>query len=331
MASQADILRQAGFTGPQLQMARAIMLAESGGRATAHNPNAGTGDNSYGLFQINMLGGMGPARRRQFGLSSNEALFDPLTNAKVAFQMSKGGTDWSAWSTYKRGDYKKFLGVNPKQAAKFDGGVPLTGKGIDTPASVGRVGQERLVSSLLSSLGQFSKTGQVGQLDFSQIADRALDEVQVMRGGAKASFVADTNAGTVQDPAGLITEAKRWLGTPYSWGGGSTKGPTKGFGRGAGTTGFDCSSFIQYLNAKRGVSVARVTYDQWRQGAPVSAQGLQPGDAVFFHPGKRGPEHVGMYIGNGQYIHAPKTGDVVKISNLADRSDFMGGRRYGRR
>jgi hypothetical protein len=93
----AATLLRAGFTGEGLRTAYAIAKRESGGSPTAFNGNAGTGDKSYGLFQINMLGGMGPARRAQFGISSNEALFDPAINAKAAFQMSKGGTDFGAW------------------------------------------------------------------------------------------------------------------------------------------------------------------------------------------------------------------------------------------
>ena len=84
-------------------------MAESGGRANAYNGNTNTGDNSYGLFQINMLGAMGPERLKQYGLSSNSDLFDPLTNAKVAFAMSHGGKDWQPWSTYKSGAYQRYL------------------------------------------------------------------------------------------------------------------------------------------------------------------------------------------------------------------------------
>lgn len=110
-----SILRKAGFTGNGLKMAYAIAMAESGGNARAHNPNANTGDNSYGLFQINMLGAMGPERRRRYGLSSNDDLFDPLTNAKVAFKMSGGGANWGPWSTYTNDAYKKFYGSSGAQ------------------------------------------------------------------------------------------------------------------------------------------------------------------------------------------------------------------------
>lgn len=92
-----QILWDAGFRGKGLRTAYGIVMRESGGRADAYNPNRSTGDDSYGLFQINMLGNMGASRRKQFGLRSNEDLFDPLTNAKAAFRMSNGGKDWGAW------------------------------------------------------------------------------------------------------------------------------------------------------------------------------------------------------------------------------------------
>ena len=104
-----SILTQAGFSGSGLATAYAVAKAESGGRATAYNGNTKTGDQSYGLFQINMLGSLGPDRRKRFGLSSNQDLLDPATNAQVAYAMSHGGTNWGPWSTYTNGSYKKFL------------------------------------------------------------------------------------------------------------------------------------------------------------------------------------------------------------------------------
>lgn len=125
MASLMDILRSVGFQGEGLRIAYAVAMAESSGNARAHNSDTSTDDNSYGLFQINMLGDMGPERRRQYGLSSNESLFDPYVNAKVAYKMSNGGKNWQPWSTYKRGDYKKYLGgadVAVKNSTTSSGG-----------------------------------------------------------------------------------------------------------------------------------------------------------------------------------------------------------------
>lgn len=88
-------LKQAGFQGEELRKAWAVAMRESNGRPGAFNGNAATGDKSYGLFQINMLGSMGASRMKQFGLSSEKDLLDPVVNAKAAYQMSRGG--WSPW------------------------------------------------------------------------------------------------------------------------------------------------------------------------------------------------------------------------------------------
>lgn len=122
MASLMDILKSVGFKGEALKMAYAIAMAESSGNAKAHNPNRSTGDNSYGLFQINMLGAMGPERLKRYGLKSYEDLFDPYVNARVAYRMSNGGKNWTPWSTYKRGDYKKYYGGSGQQVAYSGGG-----------------------------------------------------------------------------------------------------------------------------------------------------------------------------------------------------------------
>ena len=92
-----NVLETAGFKGEALKVAWAVAMKESTGRPYSHNKNRETGDNSYGLFQINMIDSLGPARRKQFGLSSNEELFDPVRNAKIAYFMSNGGENWSAW------------------------------------------------------------------------------------------------------------------------------------------------------------------------------------------------------------------------------------------
>lgn len=90
-----SILRQAGFSGNGLKMAKAISFYESTNRPMALNRSS----NCYGLFQINMTGSMGPDRRKKYGLKSNEDLYNPLISAQIAYQMSNGGTNWSAWST----------------------------------------------------------------------------------------------------------------------------------------------------------------------------------------------------------------------------------------
>lgn len=93
----AQLLHCAGFRGRDLIEAWAVAKKESNGRPLAYNGNRKTGDNSYGVFQINMLGSMGEDRREKFNLTYNKDLLDPWTNATIAFHMSAGGENWSSW------------------------------------------------------------------------------------------------------------------------------------------------------------------------------------------------------------------------------------------
>lgn len=111
----------------------------------------------------------------------------------------------------------------------------------------------------------------------------------------------------------VVSYASKFLGTPYVWGG-TTPDP-----------GFDCSGFVQYVYAHFGISIDRTTYEQINDGVEVSRDNLQSGDLVFFGT-RDNPHHVGMYIGNNCYIHAPRTGDVIKIAPL-NRSDYLTARR----
>jgi len=92
-----ELLRTVGFEGKALKTAWAIAKRESNGRPMAYNGNRRTGDSSYGIFQINMLGELGIDRKEKFDLRSNILLFDPVVNAEITYFMTNGGTDWSAW------------------------------------------------------------------------------------------------------------------------------------------------------------------------------------------------------------------------------------------
>jgi len=92
-----DLLWAVGFEGTALKTAWAIARVESNGRPLALNDNIKTGDKSYGIFQINMLGDLGDDRKEKFELVSNKELFDPVTNAEITYYMTKGGKDWSSW------------------------------------------------------------------------------------------------------------------------------------------------------------------------------------------------------------------------------------------
>ena len=109
------LLKAVGFTGKGLKTAWAVAKAESNGRPFAFNGNAETGDSSYGVFQINMIGDLGPDRRDKFDLDANAELFNPVKNAEIVFHMSKGGTDWSAWKYAKTAPVQKWLKKFPSQ------------------------------------------------------------------------------------------------------------------------------------------------------------------------------------------------------------------------
>jgi cell wall-associated NlpC family hydrolase len=121
---------------------------------------------------------------------------------------------------------------------------------------------------------------------------------------APATAIAANPASSASANA-VIANAKQYLGVPYVWGGSTP-------------SGFDCSGFVSYVYRSVGISLPRTSSAQQNVGTRISLNQVQPGDLVF-----RGSPayHVGIYIGGGKYIHAPQTGDVVKIAPF-DSSEF---------
>lgn len=109
------LLQSVGFKDHALDVAVGVAMGESSANALSHNTRhvGNEGDNSFGLFQINMLGNLGPSRAKKFGIKMYSDLFDPKTNAKAAWEISNHGKNWGAWSAYTNGSYKQHMKANP--------------------------------------------------------------------------------------------------------------------------------------------------------------------------------------------------------------------------
>ena len=129
-----------------------------------------------------------------------------------------------------------------------------------------------------------------------------LPAAEASMAGVPAFVTPDIPTNTLGGQAVAI--AYRFLGVPYVW-------------AGASPTGFDCSGLTMYVWGQLGIKLGHYTGFQFYEGRRVPRDQLEPGDLVFFHANSAGvPQHEGMYVGNGSFIHAPQTGDVVKISSL---------------
>jgi cell wall-associated NlpC family hydrolase len=130
--------------------------------------------------------------------------------------------------------------------------------------------------------------------------------------------------GFAENPAALILPpppapigaraaelARRWVGVPYRYGGSSPE------------TGFDCSGLVSYVYGRLGLDLPHNAAALFGYGRPVPVTHLRPGDLVFSHD----LGHVGMYVGGGRWIHAPQSGETVRVELLSDRDDLVGARR----
>ncbi|OCA82822.1 C40 family peptidase [Pseudobacillus wudalianchiensis] len=113
----------------------------------------------------------------------------------------------------------------------------------------------------------------------------------------------------------VIAEAKKYIGTPYKWGGTTPRG-------------FDCSGFIQYAHKQVGLSLPRTAAQMYQKGSAVTKSELEPGDLIFFSTYSSGASHVGLYIGDNQFIHSASKGvRIDKVSNSYYQKRYLGSKR----
>jgi cell wall-associated NlpC family hydrolase len=137
-------------------------------------------------------------------------------------------------------------------------------------------------------------------------------------GGTPAPSAGNTSPGRIPRVYGrqaveyVIKRAGSQMGVPYSWGGGSLNGPSKGVDDGANITGFDCSGLMRYAFAGVGVLIPRFSGDQYNFGRHIPQDQARRGDLIFYGPG--GSQHVTMYLGNGQMLEASSLAGKVTVS-----------------
>jgi peptidoglycan DL-endopeptidase CwlO len=185
--------------------------------------------------------------------------------------------------------------------------------------------RQSLYNSIKDQISDLEAEERARQAQLAAEAEQRQAESDRVAQAASDAGVSVDEVTIVSEPTGIGTAppsisggsavdyALSMLGVPYVWGG-------------ASPGGFDCSGLVVWAYGQVGVSLPHYTGALWNSGVAVSYESLQPGDLVFFH----GLGHVGIYIGGGQMVHAPHTGDVVKISDISSgyyRDTYEGARR----
>jgi cell wall-associated NlpC family hydrolase len=182
--------------------------------------------------------------------------------------------------------------------------------------------QQRLYSSLKGEIAKLVAEQATHQRALAAAARERLRELHASAiqqasdtvvGASAITPSSDTVVAPPPTHGNVVQYAMSQLGTPYVW-------------AGSAPGGFDCSGLVMWAYAQVGVSLPHSSYGQYGYGVPVSRDQLQPGDIVFFD----GLGHVGIYVGGDQFVHAPHTGDVVKISSLDEAwyaATYVGARR----
>jgi cell wall-associated NlpC family hydrolase len=186
---------------------------------------------------------------------------------------------------------------------------------------VSLVERRNLLASISVEVQRLIAQQQAAELAAARAAQARVAEAQAQANQTYASTAVGVTAATPEGASvvppssysGVVGVAMSEIGTPYQWAGSSPGG-------------FDCSGLVMYAYSKMGVALPHSSYAMWGDGVSVPKDQLQPGDIVFFD----GLGHVGIYIGGGEFVHAPHTGTTVQVSSLDSgsyASSYVGARR----
>jgi cell wall-associated NlpC family hydrolase len=270
------------------------------------------------LVSLYVNGGEGGALEVLLGAES----LDDLLNRMDAVERV------SAQDSRVLGEVKQFRTEVKKRKVKLDRARAaqarvVADKSAQRAAIEGQLAErERMLASIKDEIASLQAAERLRQQRLAEQARARFTAATREQGTADTEQTELFSAGAVEAtlaPApdarygGVVGVAMQFLGVPYRWGG-------------ASPSGFDCSGLIMYAYAQMGVSLPHHAASQYGMGVGVSRSELQAGDLVFFN----GLGHAGIYIGGNQFIHAPHTGDVVKISSLSDSwyaATYVGARR----
>jgi cell wall-associated NlpC family hydrolase len=156
--------------------------------------------------------------------------------------------------------------------------------------------------------------GEIKALPETTRPDKIKPVVPPDRPSAKTVTSGDTDMGAI-----AARTAERFVGIPYRWGGENV------------VDGMDCSGFVRAVYNLCGLSIPRTSRDQYKAGEPVAKDGLQDGDLVFFGSSEDSINHVGIYVGNGRFVHAPRRGEEIRVASVEENyfeKRYVGARRY---
>lgn len=338
-ALDAMLRKASAATGADYKALLATTLVESGGRFGA----VGDGGTSYGPFQFHKGGALGNHDSKW--ANSYDAVLNRAQEFKrLGVHGGKGAA--AVQRPADQAGYAKKVDAALSGVSGVDLNAPVTGvdsKGsVTTPKTTSgatgitdpdasHIAQRRSQLPLIQSLMQRAGVNNPGLTMLADFQAKGMStagltgaapanapgtDIPLTPGGDPSNPVTPAVPGSTNptdlakqvagpQAAKVVGLAQQYLGTPYKWGGADPK------------NGFDCSGFAQYLYKKNGVNIPRTTYEQVKSGVGVDRKSLQAGDLVFFNTSGAN-SHEGIYLGDGKFIHAPHTGDVVKISNLND-------------